>query len=559
MRKSFKAAALFAVAALALAMPAVAQNATDSLPSLQSNTRKATATLFGNDVDNIVDVHGFSDIGAENWFGFITGSPLYVAGNPGTGLLSLGYSRNLSESFYLGLWYQGNVAQVTGGANDRTTRTEILPTYDAYKVLTGTTETTSYNSSWLNSSNQIEVLLGLGKMGIKVGFFESLYGNAQDGNTARDIVKTDDKSGLVHYEGTIDEFYEKGGYIKPYLGWGISLNDKLFPYLDLGLEVYNEAKVDNHSDYFETNKKKVDKVSTVGEGFNNGYVKPEVTLGVELDIAPKEGKSATKTLGIEYSGGFPIYGNDYEATGLSGDKVKGDVSWNNGYVNRKSEYLDRTVTATDLTLTISEQSGSNHNIVPKLVVKGDIEKLSLGFKATLPVDIWTWSYKGYSERHQITDTKYKTDSRRNTTTTTTTTGYNWEGNGVGSTISLNLAVGAKYQFKDNFTVNAGVSARPLSVTNQQMKGGEGVTASVETVKTTDGLKNTTADTKTVTRQNGYDEATADTVWNGFSGNITGGFTFLFTEKVALDMAAGWSTNSFRINVANVDVLLSFKF
>ena len=643
----FKAAVLCAVAALVLAMPLAAQNATEELGPLESNTYKATAGLFGNDVDNFVDVHSYGDVKPEKWFGFLTGRALTVDGqesigwlkpegvewdkdagasgaykdptgylpdNPTTGLLSVGYARQFG-GIYVGLWYQGNIAQVTGGFATKTTSVE--PKYDAYKTLTQTVSKTTWSESWLNTSNQIEALVGVAGQGIKVGFYESLYKNVHKGaawrvadgasagnpdgqNKDRDsadkykiiapvTTKTDNQDGTVEYKNVTDEFYTTGGYLKPYLGWGSTFNIAGFglrPYVNLGFTIKSDTKVDNWSDYTEVNGKKYNQSANVDSGYDFSYLKPEIGVGAWIDFAAKEGKTASTTLGIEYDLGLYIYNSSYEGTGFSGDKVRGTVSWPGiwtdtaatppsvwertkpSHVNQKKTYLDRTVTSTELKLDIDEISEMRHEIIPTYIISGDpIENLSLGFKASVPVGIRTYSSDKHTEKHTINETKYNTDTARNTKTVEVWRGDFQTMQETDFALGLDLAIGASYKLiPSRFSVNAGVSARPLGFTNTVTTYTGQSNQSIWTKKTTDGLGNTIENAKTVTPADysntdlvQYDQVEANTTWDAFSGNVTGGFTFFFTQSIAVDLAASWGRDSFNVDIADVNVLFTFKF
>jgi len=660
MSKGFKVMAIIAVAAMVLAMPAAAQNAVEELGPLESNTYKATSGIFGNDVDNYMDVHAYSDVELEKWFGFLTGKPLYIEGqesidwikpegflldkgddqatppvyygpadrknwqdwqasgkledNPVTGLISLGYARKFG-SIYLGVWYQGNVVQVTGGNSTKTT--SISPTYDAYKELAQTEETTTYNESWINSSNQIEFLVGVAGQGIKVGFYESLYNNAHKGaawrlgkpyyvDTNGEITdtdtdtfyqnphgiekvesrKTDLKNGTVYYENATDKFYTKGGYIKPYIGWGtnVSIGEHgLRPYANFGLTFKNDKKADNWSNYTEVNGERIDVTSNVDAGYDFSYVKPQIGVGAWFDFAPKEGKTAVTTLGIEYDIDIFAYNSSFEGSGFSSDKVKGTIAWpgvlnNDGtndvreaaYVNRKTKYLDRTVTTTDVAFDVDEISELRHQIIPTYILTGDpAENFSLGFSASLPIGINTLTSEKYSERHQVRNIEYNTDTDRNEYGTQITRNQFQSMSQKDFSLGLDLAIGASYKLiPDRFTIHAGVSARPFSFTNSVRTYKAPANKEIVTQKVTDGLGNVTTDNKTVENLNPADTddwlvqsdtVEVDNVWDAFSGNITGGFTFYFNNKVALDLAARWGTDNFDIDISSVNVLLTFKF
>ena len=647
----FKAAAIFTAAALILAMPLAAQNATEELGALESNMYKATSGLFGNDVDNFVDVHSYGDVLPEGakWFGFITGRPLTVGGqesigwlkpegvewdanasdgsggwgaykdpkgylpdNPTTGLLSLGYARQVG-GIYLGLWYQGNIAQITGGFNDAdnknvTKTSKIVPTYDdPTKTVTQTVTTTTWNESWLNASNQIEVLVGVAGQGVKLGFYESLFSNVHKGAAWRlgkdldngqgkdrdssddykliapESKKTDYKNGIVDYEGATDEFYTKGGYLKPYLGWGTSLSVGGFglrPYVNLGATFKSDSKVDNYSDYTTANGKKYAISSSIDSGYDFSYMKPEIGVGAWVDFAAKEGKTAAATVGIEYNLGVYLYNSSYAPTGISGDNVKGTVAWPGVWTGspatrgpgtiKKTTTLASTTTKTDINLNIDEINEVQHAITPTYIISGDpVENFSLGFQASAPVGIRTYTSEKHSELYDISETKYNTDTQRNTKSVTITRSQFQSMQETELNIDLDLAIGASYKLIPNrFTINAGISAKPVAFTNTVTTYKAVANKSIKTTKVTDGLGNVTENTKTVTLMDGSnyddsliqdDQVESNTTWDGFSGNVTGGFTFFFTQNIALDLAASWGKDSFNADIADVNVLFSFKF
>ena len=663
MSRSFKVAALCAVTALVLAMPLAAQNATEELGPLESNTYKATSGLFGNDVDNFVDVHSYGDVAPEKWFGFVTGRALTVKGaessgwikpegvewdgnkwdasksdwgaykdptgflpdNPTTGLLSLGYARNLG-GIYLGLWYQGNIAQVTGGFDTKTSK--ITPTYDAYRTVTKTVTETTWSESWLNTSNQIEALIGVSGQGIKVGFYESMFSNVHEGAAWRvanaaaggagnpdgqnkdrfsssdsevtagtkkeydlkaPVTKvTNNQDGTVTYENATDEFYTKGGYIKPYLGWGSTFAvgaNSLRPFVNLGATFKSDTKVDNYSNYTVVNGKKYGKTNSVDNGYDFSYIKPEVGIGAWVDLAAAEGAKASSTVGFEYNLGVYIYNSSYAGTGLAGDNVAGTVGWpgiwtdtgGNDYrrtkpavVNQKTNYVNRTTTHTEISLDIDELTEMRHEIKPTYILSGEAaENLSLGFKLSLPVGVRTYSSDKHTEKYTINITKYNTDTARNTKDVEIyRSGYqSFEETDL--SVDLNLAIGASYKLVPNrLSVNAGVSATPIAFTNTVRTYKQQANKDIWTKKVTDGLGNVTTDQKTVNIMDGsnydnwlvqVDQVNSNTTWDGFSGNVTGGFTFFFTPGIALDLAAAWGRDSFNVDIADVNVLFSFKF
>jgi len=554
------------VAAVFMAMPIMAQTVTtdDTLGSLSSNTKTSTAAIFNNDVDNFINYHNYSNVltdGAK-WFGFITGRNHAQV----NGLLDAGYAISLG-SLYLGIWYRGNVVQ-----KDAQTKTHsINPTWDNNReILLQTVETTAYSGNqWLSSSNQIEFLIGVAGQGIKVGFFESYASDQNTGLYNRNITITDYQDGRKDFTNAIIAYENKQGYLKPYLGWGSNFaigEMNLMPYVDLGLTIYNNTLVDNYESYTEINGAKQNVLGTVGAGHNNGYLQPYGAVGIKLDLAKKD--TVRTQIELKYNIDMRFYENDYSASGLSGG-VSGTAGWGgaNQYIDRVTNYADRTETATNITLTINEQTRINHLITPTYKITGEpLDGFRLGFSANIPITIRSESNSGYTDRYEITKADYAADKMRNTETTTKTLTHLSANQEVSTfIIGLNLNLGASYKLiPDRFSVNLGIAATPLNYTSAITKRTPTNVDSIATTTTKDAAGNVT-ESKTVTPASGdrnNDTVVVNDSWDQWTATLYGGFVFNFNSKAALDFGVSsgiGSTNDFNLNLTTVNLIFMLKF
>jgi hypothetical protein len=584
MQKRSKVMLLGVITALILALPLAAQNydanVLGSAPVFSSNTKTGTATIFANDVDNYINYHKYSTVNFDKGFGFITGAPYRVSSdytkdpddptnakyyNPMTGKLSAGYAHNFG-SLYLGVLYQGNIFQNTSDKDGDKTIT-LTPTYDNdTRVLTQTEQTTQYRAGWLNSTNQIEFLLGIAGQGIKIGFVESLYSNEHKGSTARTETVTDTKAGLVTYQNMADEFIERGGTLKPYLGWGTNIplgGGNLMPYLDVSMDIFSDTKVDKYSDYVTFNGKKQETKAFIGDGQDKGYLRPVGTVGVKYDLAKKETKQTT--LELRYKIDMKLYNNDYEATGLSGDKVKGEVSWDAGKVNQTTKYIDHTETETNLKLAVEEKTDVTHAITPIYKLTGEpAAGFRLGFSAAVPVtfgllsnDSYTDDYYAIEYKEKVGDYSYKYTKQVHSPDANTET--------TNLKAQLDFNFGASYKLiPDRFTINAGIRATPTAFTHKEVKTLAKSVDSVTTEKSVDN-GNVVQDEVTVAKGTGGPDILVITnTWDGFNGMLVGGFMFNFTPAAALDMGLAINANkigenNFTADLAEVSVIFSIKF
>ena len=564
MQTKVKVMLLGVITALALVLPLAAQDVSQNIGGLSSNTNTATATLFKADADNFITVDRYSRVSFDKGFAFVSGG-VYNAGTTPKGKLNVGYATTLG-SLYLGAWYQGNIVEVTK-PDSQTEKTTVTSNYDNERnILTDTETKTEYGTSWVNSANQFQLLIGVANQGIKVGFYESLAQNKQAGNATRPTTVIDYKDGHKDYFNAVDEYKQDKGYLRPYLGWGtdIAVSDslKLRPYVDFGVEIYKEELLDKYSNYTKINGKKQDTDTTFGAGHSKGYVAPQATVGAKIDIPTDSGANTTTIL--EYAVDVRLYKNSAEATGFSDDAIKGTVTWDkDAKVKQVTKAFDGSTTITDIKLNYDEQKYAKHTITPQWMVTGSpASGFNLGFKTTAPVAITANSSKQYSEQHSLSNFTSKYESKDTNKSSTEITRTNGEQSTTTATnFKWNLMVGTQYKLiPDRFTINAGITATPIDLTHTVKRTAGNNVKSVTTTTEKDGDGNVLDNGKTVTPNNAIADSVAVTdTWAGFAGGVSGGFTFNFTPKAALDLAVQSQGQNFRLNVTDVHVLLSLKY
>jgi len=577
MKKRIMITAVCAVIVMGLTMPLAAQTQGNriefDLGDLESNTLKATAGLFTNDIDDFMSVHDYDGVlSSENkWFGFLSGK------NMAGGVIDVGYAR-IFGGIYVGAWYRGNVFR-TGGSGDYETKT-VTPDYDDdLEILNSKTETTSFKDAWNESTNNIEFLIGVKGMGIKVGFFESTSTNKNKGPAEwnfedtdgdgiadswvpRSITVTDYMDGQKEYTNAVDVYTNSQTYLKPYAGWGGSFTVAgmdISPFANIGFGMYGDKLIYKYRNYTEVNGEEQDVQTFISNGHNNGYMEPYGEVGAYLDL-PQKRSAAAMSVGISYGFNMRLYKNSADGLG----SVGGTVNWGSGYIDLETEYIDRTITETNMTYNINEKSYMGHTIVPSYKITGEpAENFKLGFTAEVPIRIISESSNNYDKQIQKEVTKYDWDIPGTVRERERTTYY---GKDKTSTlgIDLNLAIGASYQLvPGRFGINAGISASPIRYEHTVVRTIPSSTYSVTTTKETQDDGSVTVNDKTVTlTPNPEDKVEITDIWNQYTAQLGGGFTFNFTPKIALDLAVSggsYSDNDFNLNLTTLNVIFTFKF
>jgi hypothetical protein len=574
MNNKWKVIVIALITALALTMSLAAQNyQTDAEGGPESNTYKATAGIFGTDVDSFLWYHDYAGVEFDKWFGFAgyTASGTENAQQTTTGTIykaALGYARRFG-GIYLGAYYNGNIASLSG---DVVTET-INPTYNATtEQLTDVANSTYYSGAYTNSTNELDLLIGVAGQGIKLGFFESLSAREHPTVTSTD---TDYQDGRVQHASEVVEYTEIAGHLRPVLGWGSVFNlggFALKPWVEVGLDIYQDTLIDKRKATYTTyNGDALGQTITtnIAAGRNEGYIQPDITAAADV-VFPKKGNSEL-TAGLEYNITFKIFDNAYDGSGISGS-AKVPVTWVAvSPTTRDGVYDKQDVEAGNI--TFNDTTGAVNNITPAIGLTTDVtDRFKLGFKAKFPITIDTSSVDSYSDSHTITRYTRK-DGLDPANDYTTTIRVHTPAGLVETTefaLETDFNVGASYVLvPDRFIVNAGIESRILRVSNKTEKtSANGVTATYTT--TVNGNNETTRDTvDTVTVDPVSDRVTTTKDWVPFAARFRGGFTFLFTPKAALDF--GFVSNStplptavagatgFNADLASVNVLFTLKF
>jgi len=553
MSKSFKVAALLAVTALIFAAPVFAQTPAE----LESNMSKATAGVFTSDVDDSMDVHDFSGLKIDKWFGFIgyggdIGTTPYVD-YPA----SLGYANQFS-GLYLGLWYTGNVLRVDKGWTETVTKT-----YNTASQLLTTTQTQYSNpGTSINSNNQLEVLLGIGGMGFKIGFYEDVTENKRPNKSPITVTEYHQNGTVQRTAGEIVEYSSVSGTILPSLTWGMNLDLGSFaikPLVAVGIDINLDSLVnDTRRAYNTVNGEIIGDKAIDRQGNNSGYVRPDFKIGADFDLA-------NFTIEFAYGLGFSVYNNKYDASGFLG-RTKGTVEWNGSTTTNTS--IATTITTDNADLTINDQSAFDHSIFLGFLTEKEVfDGFKLGLYAGAEFGISTSASDAYDLTLSKTSTKQNNAalSAQNTTTETENRTFGTTTDTTRFSVDPFVRIGASYALIPQLTINAGVALLPLAYTSALTRTSTQA-GDVTKSKTYNNKGNVTAESVTVTADGTTtDRVAVNNTWNYFRAGIFGGLVFNFTEKLALDTSFGWITpgsvgsDDFNLSFTTLNVLLAFKF
>ena len=567
MTKAGKVIVLFAITAMALTLPLTAQFVQGSPASLESNTKKATAGVFNSSVDDFIDTRNWPGVSFDKWFGFATGNTATgtnVMGGSENGTIyrgSLGYARKVG-SLYLGAWYNGNILQIKGDGSPTISQKIEGTDDDDRQTQTETITTTTYNSAWVNSANQLSLLIGVVGMGFKVGFFESFAAdkNPAASGESRAIKVTDTKDGFIKYENETVDYKLIGGHLRPSLSWGAAFNSvvTIKPYVDLALDIYQEEKIDSYKDYTAYNGHLTGSEKTNYQGWNKGYLEPDAAVGADLVLPGNS--AATSTVGIKYGLNFKVYNNSYDVADISGN-ARGKVDWYYGSTSVE-QTIAKTTTSTEANVWFCDTTDWNHVLTPSYKITGELASgFKLGLRVTVPVGLRLETEDRYAERQQIDREVYNNiNQAQNTTTTTLTRSNNSLAETTTVTVAPTVGLGASYKLIPNrFTINAGIYAVPLSYKNMTTKRSPNGVNSITTEKKEDGYGVTISDTVTVDDPAyGADIVECTETWAQFNGSVRAGFEFEFTPQLALDLYAAYGTD-FDVNISYFNVLFSVKF
>jgi hypothetical protein len=575
MNKMLKVMAISVITALFLALPLMAQvDTTSEAPAgdPSSNQRGATATLYKSDVDNYLSVNNYSTVNFEKWFGFLHG----YAHDQQEWRGHLGFATNVG-GLYLGLRYNGNIFQDTSSGEGETVTLTKEYNPDTQELVEFT-ETTTYGERWHNSTNQLDILIGVANQGIRVGFYESMAINPNevgtDGSGNSVITKTDSQDGFVTYSMKTDEFSEFGGWMRPSLQWGTLLNVgnlTVKPRVGAAFGIFQNKLINNYYENYETYNGTPTTTATsknntlYRDGHNNGILRPEFKVGADI-VLPKT-ETLTTTVTIDYTMKFDIYDNDYSASGFSGT-AKGLVSWE-GASTTTNKAIDRETTTTAAHLYFSDKTGFYHSIAPRLTLdKSVADGLNVGLAILAPFSITMTSEDGYDENKEYSVIKvYRpiTNAESKTVTEFTEHNYGKLTETTGFAIDPSVRLGAKYALiPGRFSVNAGIQLDPLAYRYRSEKitpNGNGIGLRT-TSKTTDGDGVVTEKKDSADYDLGQEvSSSVEHKWDFFNGQVGGGFVFNFNENAALDLwvNSGDLNQDWNLNVTTVNVMVVLKF
>jgi len=580
----FKAAAVFVVATLVLAMPLVAQSwpsIPGTLPAgpdlvdvpqyspfpalpqgpagLQSNQSKATAGVFGSEVDDSMSVLWHSangeaeDKAFDKWLAFVG-----YGGNTNYNPVHLGYATRFG-SIYLGTWYTGSIAKSFDYTSKKVTNTYSLATQLQTNSLT---ETTYYNFM-TTSNNQIEALIGVAGMGFKVGFWESMY---QSKNPNVTTTVTDDQGGVVSYTNEIVDHENYGGHLMPSLEWGMKIgagNLEIRPTFRAAIDIYQDKQLLNTKEDYSTLSGVLPsgEPDLASEGRNNGYVNPQFNLNVGVALPAPE--KTSKSFDVGYGISFGVFSNDYDVFGFS-DKVKGTVSWEGS--STVNESLVSTSTARSVDLDITEiDAALEHNIsIGYYYDKEIVDNFTIGLYTALPFTIGVESKNQYNKNFSTGRVEYeRPEFGVSYTQTSETIGQNTVTDTTVFGMNPYCNLGAKYAlFPGRFQINAGIHLAPFGLETTTTKVSTPKNHGITTIKRVDDNGNVLSESVTggTTPVTSVDSTTVENKWSPFAASFSGGFVFLFNNHAALDLAAGYTpSSSFNLETTYVNVLVTVKF
>jgi len=554
---------VLALIALMATVPLMAQVVYEpgDIGDLESNTSKATAGLFGNDVDDFMSFHNYSGVlaGGAKRFGFVTGRQIINAQGETAFVGDLGFAAAFG-GIYLGVWFRGNIARHTGDDYDVESKTVSIRNETINDVIL-TIKTTTYNEKWLESANRLELLAGVAGHGIRVGFFESVAGDLSKGSNANPVTETDNRNGAVTVANETVDYKNSQGYLKPYVGWGSGFNIlgmNIYPYADLGLTIRTDKLIDNTVSYTNYFGVRNPEYQTGIKGRRNGYIRPSIGIGASLDLPGSKG-----SVSLVCSLDLDIYSNDYSDSGVSG-KAKGTVEWEGSNNVIKDYDTATTITVDNVTLEITEQKKFSSAIELGYTITGEpFDNLKLGFSAGIPISFGSESGKEYSK--EFTTTVERSDLDRTDAVTTRTEETTFKDGSKTSTFGacLNFSLGASYAIiKDRFTVNAGIKASPAGFSRKKVTHIPDSNKSIKTTTETRYDGSVTKDEKEVTPGTALtDFVQVYDTWNQWSASVHGGFTFYFNPRIALDLGAnaGAGSEGFSLGAANLNVIFTFKF
>jgi hypothetical protein len=557
-------------------MPLAAQEY--AIPEPESNTSLSTEANFATDVDNFLHLHNWGDVAFDKFFSY-AGFRAYSGGNDDFFAyeLNAGYARRFG-SLYLGLFYAGQISEA-GDAWEKTAKTKTTTngltggTYQKEKEQNTTEQGETGDSaaapvvpSTPNDPprfyNNIGALIGVAGMGIRVGFYETLWGSSkyiadEDPNNAgpgwasgdplyeSDITDNADGSKSVF---EITDYNRLKGWVVPYLGWGMKLSMgglTIKPKANLDLALFVDEEKYSQAGYYDTvpatpvyDPNESVNGTPVGATYegksykDNGYFSLGINVGADVDFASIGSHSFGAGLG--YTITPDIYSHKFD-TASGDDMVSGTVSAINS--TRRTVGATQTETINESTVTATEISRVNHVINPSFWYVNELsETISLGLNYDLAFTIGT-----DNQHKKITTTTITDRAPHNSGVSTHITSVKVEDSSAvdETTFAVDSAIGAGFSWQikpGRFTLNAGLGIK--------LPAYESVTTHDKPTEATITKENTTYSNGSETAAITIDPAKAVTVtdkttveqtWTGVSATYSLGGTFYFTPNFLVDM------------------------
>jgi YD repeat-containing protein len=542
------ALAVVSVMTLGAQAPAVS-NAAYSIPEPGSAKSASTAGRLGGDVDDFLDESGYSGVDFSKVFAFFEGTPSEIG--IGTAMRFGGV--------YVGAYYNGDVSKAWNEA----ARTQITTTNQN----SGATPIELYNTTTVESvtgdpqilaNNTFGVLVGVAGMGFKLGYYgdtaitdKAYYDYQYTGGLP--IKRVTSYADGRSESDEVTEYALTNGWFVPSLAWGGlklgvgSLTIKPRAGVLVGIYAdsisYKRAVNNTNAAGYSTTS------SNNGEFARaNGFVRPEITVGADVDFSPNFGA------GVDYAIGFDLYDNKY------GDETAaGTVRWRKT-VNTSYNSYDRNTTITTTMADITEKTNVNHTITPSVKYSGDLgDRLSFGAKLKLATTFGSASTTPTYEKTTETQVVNKTAGVATSSTTTKTVTSGSTSAPTETTtfgIAPTLAAGLSYQLvQDTLALNIGVSAPLLDFTSTTTIRKP---AGIQTTTSYDANGNVTSVTSTSSSLSSYtDRQTTENKWNGVTPAATVGLTWTLAPQFTVDALV--SSSSLDGTFGTYKLVFSAKF
>jgi len=355
------------------------------LAAQQSETNKATATVFTNDVDIYMDVIDFKNLDLGKMFSFAG-----VRRNN----LELGYAGKMADN-YIAAYFSGNFYQLADAGYDITVETS--PTVVNGEIVSESIVVTkALNDNPGLAENELSVLLGLGNMGFKLSIYQNQAFYQAPAGMPDSVVTTDTGTDTI-----VTEEYTKTsrveGYLLPLLTWGMPMafgENTLKPRISLGaLLVQSNAKASYDENTTVNGETPIGASVLHGEYIRKqGSLSPVLGANIGLDMPEKEG--VQMGFGLEYGLTVNLYPSK---------------------MSERTIQTSTTVTFADTTVTEGETNASNpgfgmvNTLAPSLYYTKTIgERLSVGFNSRIGVSFE--NSKHSAQTTQVINTTFTSNS-----------------------------------------------------------------------------------------------------------------------------------------------------